>query len=261
MWKEKNIAKWSEFEQDVAKKLYRNWLFRGHSKIEWKLESSLYRLFNDIQFILPRERKFARDQHEEELIRVFREHAPLYLLSYPKKNEKLEWLSIMQHYGTPTRLLDVTFSPYVAAYFALEEGHEDCCVFAIKHKHFTDIDKEHFEGDEYKKNLFKDQRDDKSFFIPFEPEHKTERLVAQQGAFLISSTNYQTYDEILQNYRGYKNYCKKYILKKEIRYEGLRKLKQMNITSATLFPGIDGFSRSLKFQLLDSIKRVKRLYP
>ena len=34
---------------------------------------------------------------------------------------RLEWLALMQHYGTPTRLLDFTRSPYVACYFALEE--------------------------------------------------------------------------------------------------------------------------------------------
>src|SRR3989304_1877564 len=38
---------------------------------------------------------------------------------------------IMQHYGAPTRLLDFTYSVYVAAYFAVEEAEDDCVVWAV----------------------------------------------------------------------------------------------------------------------------------
>ena len=101
----------------------------------------------------------------------------------PDKKDKLEWIALMQHYGTPTRFLDITFSPYVAAFFALEVGQDDCCVFALKHKHFTEIDSEHFKDKNYRDLLFEDQRGEKSFFIPYEPVMKNERIVSQQGAF------------------------------------------------------------------------------
>lgn len=259
IWPTEEIENWNEFESAISKKLYRNWLYRGHSEIDWKLESSLFRLFDDTQAILPGNRKFAKDRHEDELIRVFQSHAHLYVENLPPKKNKLEWLSLMQHYGAPTRLLDMTFSPYVAAFFALEIGQDDCCIFALKHGHFMDIDAEHFKNENYRESIFSDQRREKSFFIPFEPEMKNERLVAQQGAFLVSSTNYETYDTIISNYEFTHSKGVKYILKKSMRYEGLKKLKLMNITSATLFPGIDGFCRSLKTQVLDSIGRIKRL--
>lgn len=263
IWPIKELTSWDEFEDQFSSKLYRNWFFRGHSKIDWSLESSLYRLFKDMKEIIKaskkRNQRFAKDDHEQELIRDFKSQAHLFLNTLPKRNDALEWLSLMQHYGTPTRLLDVTFSPYVAAFFALETGSEDCCVYAIDHGHFTEIDKEHFGNTEYKENVFSDQRGSKSFFFPFEPEMKNERIVAQQGAFLVSSTNYDTYDEIINNYEFDENSCVKYILKKEMRLEGLLKLRLMNITSATLFPGIDGFAQSLRFKVLDSIKRRKRL--
>jgi len=37
----------------------------------------------------------------------------------------------MQHHGAPTRLIDFTWSPYVAAFFALERTLADGVVWAI----------------------------------------------------------------------------------------------------------------------------------
>src|SRR5258708_4434671 len=49
----------------------------------------------------------------------------------PRKNSEIEWLSVMRHHGAPTRLLDFTYSIYVAAYFALETADMDCAVWAV----------------------------------------------------------------------------------------------------------------------------------
>ena len=89
IWPIKEIVNWDEFESAISRKLYRNWLFRGHSEVDWKLESSLFRLFDDTQAILPRNRKFAKDRHEDELIRVFQSHAHLYIENLPPKRNKL----------------------------------------------------------------------------------------------------------------------------------------------------------------------------
>jgi len=40
----------------------------------------------------------------------------------------------MQHHGAPTRLLDFTYSFYIAAYFALEESEKDCAIWALNMK-------------------------------------------------------------------------------------------------------------------------------
>jgi len=262
IWPVVHVNNWTKFEEAVSSKLYREWIFRGHSNLEWKLESSFYRLFIDMQAIFKAARArstiFKKDEHEKALLEQFKSNAHLYLSTLPKRNNNLEWFSLMQHYGTPTRMLDFTFSPYVAAYFAFESGHGDCCIYAIKPSHFTDTDREHFKDPNYKDKLFDDQREDKSFFIAYEPDLKNERIVAQQGLFIVSSTNYETYDTIINQYNFRDSEGVVYILSHKMRYEGIKKLRLMNITAATLFPGIDGFCRSLKYQVLESHLRLRR---
>lgn len=262
-WEEKEISNWGEFENIISGFNYREWLFRGHSDLNWKLESSYYRLSKRIEKIFKDSPKktpnLFRNRHEKQIIANFKAQAHLYLKHLPPLNNDLEWLTIMQHYGTPTRLLDVTFSPYVALFFALEFADDASCVFAIKYKYFKDIDENALDKN-YKNNIFKEQKDEKSFFIAYEPDMKNERVVAQQGAFLISSTNYQTYDQIFEHYEIKSKVGFKIIIAPAFRYEGLKKLRTMNISSASLFPGLEGFCKSLRFQLLDGIRETIRLH-
>lgn len=262
-WEIIRIDSWLQFEKEIEKKLPRDWIYRGHTSVEWNLESSFYRSFINFQEIIRSAKKITRkpnrDEYEEHLIRHFKSNAHFFLQKTPVENDKLEWLTIMQHHGTSGRLLDWTCSPYIGAHFAVESGHNDCCVYALKHRVFTDIDSDHFDDANYKKKAFSDQRGRKSFFFPYEPNLNTERLVAQQGLFLVPSTNYETIDQILSHYDVGDGICIKYILTKSVRFEAIRRLRMMNISAATLFPGIDGFCRSLKYNILETSRRLQRM--
>jgi hypothetical protein len=54
---------------------------------------------------------------ESGLLRRFKRQAHHYISNPPEENDPLEWLALMQHYGAPTRLLDWTYSFFVALYF------------------------------------------------------------------------------------------------------------------------------------------------
>jgi hypothetical protein len=116
------------------------------------------------------------------------------------------------------------------------------------------MDESIFKGFDLKNEVFKNQKGGKSFIIPYQPKMTNERLVAQQGLFLIPSNNYETFDELIGQYDLGGHACKKIIIQKNLRFNGVERLRRMNITSATLLPGIDGFCRALRFQVLESTK-------
>ena len=61
------------------------------------------------------------------ILREFQVKAPLHMdVSRLPVDQKFSWLSEAQHHGIPTRLLDFTYSPFVALYFALRGQPEHC---------------------------------------------------------------------------------------------------------------------------------------
>ncbi|MFZ5910362.1 MAG: FRG domain-containing protein [Chloroflexota bacterium] len=264
-WSEVTISSWNWFDKQLDKHRPREWLFRGHSKSSWELRTSLDRLFDDAQKIIRdatgKDRKFAKKVHEELLIKSFQKNANLYLKFLPDYAKPLEWLAIMQHYGTPTRLLDVTLSPHTATFFALEEGIDDCCVFAFNHAEIKRVNKTILKKDTYKDVQDEIFQSEDRFITVFNPEYGNERLVPQKGLFLVPSQVEESFENLLADYLEFVDdaICIKYVIPAQLRYRGLERLQKMNITAATLFPGIDGFCRSLKYQVLETTQSQKLL--
>ena len=76
-----------------------------------------------------------------------------------------------------------------------------------------------------------------------------QRVVAQSGTFLVTSHLGATIEEILADYPGSGELLVKFVLNTEkLRTQAMASLYSMNITNATLFPGLDGLARSMAYE-------------
>jgi hypothetical protein len=93
--------------------------WRGQVNADWPLYSSLYRRLALTQpRSLPQESNLYR-QEDQILINVHR--WGLHVSPTGGRFSALRQLATLQHYGAPTRLIDVTFNPWIAAWFAVEK--------------------------------------------------------------------------------------------------------------------------------------------
>lgn len=120
-------ATWEALLQQLAG-AGREWLFRGQDNYSWKLATRLER---DLARWPERGTDHARLAAEAEAMNTFVAKAR-HLLSNLPEDDYLGWLSVMQHYGAPTRLLDWTRSPFVACYFACSgNSSEDSAIWML----------------------------------------------------------------------------------------------------------------------------------
>ena len=247
------IDSWSEFV-DIIQGWpgFRNWCFRGQGKADWFLQPSLARHI-EVSKVSPK----AWRLQEERIRRIFERKSHLFLSDRPS-NDELEWLALMQHHGAPTRLLDFTFSPYVAAFFALERAEKDAAIWALNLPLLWQIHDRHFIG--RVDVLRADPRDRHAFrrlYLPNrhafvwqgDPFKMPQRVVAQSGTFLVLSHLGLNVEEILAKYPGEGTLLVKFIVDAaKVRAEAMASLYSMNITQATLFPGLDGLARSMAYE-------------
>ena len=210
--------------------------FRGQAVNSWKLQSNFLRLKNP-----PSEMNF---------IKKFKQSATLLL--DPKPNSLLDWLLIMQHHGMPTRLLDWTESPLVAAYFCVNQHiKKDAALWMLRPVELNKISgvQPEYEYDipsiedsvlqTYTPESLASERISKLLPIAAIFPRNNERMQAQQGVFTISHRNDQVIEEI-----GNKKHIWKYVIPAKYKKKIQKELKILGFGKFQLFPELSSIGDS-----------------
>lgn len=270
------------------------WAFRGQRDPKWSLETSIDRVSKRLIELPTQDGQVNTGQmlldpsgNENRMFEEFRRRAHHFLQSTPADDEVSDWLALMQHYGAPTRMLDWTQSPYVATYFAIEHpSPEDSPGHAIWAVSLDWLRRKSNETLSHRDPFFATaaatdarrharkintllQADMEGEMPSFDVVTSAsnlrvnERQAAQQGLFLFTLSHHIDFKISLLRMMAEPSLVqqpvlRKLILERQVRLDLLRELKRMNITGASLFPGLDGFSRGLKMTLELDVEAWKR---
>lgn len=193
----------------------RMWIYRGQNSVDWPL--------------LP---KIGRPEYgalnQESFFSSFKRRAIEFTSIHP--HDDWDWMVLGQHHGLPTPLLDWTFNPLVAAFFAVfPHQEEDCVVYAMKASRYLDT------------SMFKPQ--DYEGVIRIFPKGVAARIARQGGAF----TYHNPANLALGSLAGKDDKLTRLVISKKYRKEMIYELDRYCINQMTLFPDLDGLAQYMSW--------------
>ena len=229
---------WGAYKDFAASLEPRRNLFRGQ-KDRRRLRTSFHRTGRaDLE-------RFLRED-----VQVLRKHLSArtkHVFNLEMGDEFGAFLNLLQHHGYPTPLLDWTFSPYVAAFFAYRGiSSEEAGKAPVKDKVRIHV----FDQSQWRKDwnqvlllICPDFHLSIGEFLAID----NERMVPQQAASTVTNI-----DDIESYIMSKESAAKKYLtaidLPKRERKHVIRELSYMGITAGSLFPGLDGACEELREQ-------------
>jgi hypothetical protein len=230
--------------QEDLRRFRSPYVFRGSSDAQYPLQTSLHQLGGSFE------------QMEGHLLRNFRKYAHRDIV---ERDTLWHWLSLGQHHGLPTRLVDWTISPLVAAHFATQDIElfgRDGTIWMVNYRRChellpTQLKKELAEegSDFFTVEMLAritptfddlDALAPPPFVVFFEPPSIDDRITNQFALFSLMPDARAELGAWLQDHP---QLWRKIVIPAETKWEVRDKLDQINITERVLFPGLDGLSR------------------
>ncbi|MBP6755276.1 MAG: FRG domain-containing protein [Bacteroidia bacterium] len=226
------LSSWKYFHDYLQEELldYKNYVFRGQRDEHWKLEPSINRHYNKTGIV--------------DFQKLSQKHLDNFKFSLRGRfsnlreiiNDENELWALGQHHGLVTPLLDFTFSPYAAAYFAFFEKDNPNSRYRIVYA--------------ISQNAIEKQIDDQLNVYKPISDHNS-RLLNQSGLFVKFESNLDIETLFKQKFELDEPKHKLIIIRipNTNRDTVLKMLNKMNINHNTLFPDIEGTSIFTNMQL------------
>jgi hypothetical protein len=265
-----DFESYEEFEKHIDSTEYdRHWVFRAQPKGK-KLKTTLERCCS----------KWGIDPAEASKIEkaMVRQFSRLSLddKQLITENDTLFHLSLLRHHGAPVRLLDFSYSRYVAIYFGLELACDSAeqekygfSIWCIQEQELVRMAKKYYaQSQEFSQYVDSRndiaERDDRTFeplyynnnykcVIPESPAMLNQRQHLQQGLFLCpGDVNAPFMDNLLIPFGSQTNIDSIRELRCTLNRDELtnqfRKFFRMNMSRESLFPGLDGIASAMNYQ-------------
>lgn len=223
-----NLYCWEELKEWAEQYQHQGCVFRGQGDSTWTLTTSLARHFLAHDVISNEWRK-----RELKMYHIFRERLINICPGMYEQWEPIDILSLMQHHGTPTRLLDFSYSPWVASYFALIEARGNSAVWVIDTQHLVEMQKIQgfptYSGPSHIEDYKMAEKHSGAAIL--HPSYPHQRLAAQRGCFLVPGQISKKISTDLINS------C--VILSEDLVLDSITKLRGLGIDDEFLFPNLD----------------------
>ena len=218
----------SQFIEWAAQFSDGQYLFRGVSTENYKIEASAYRRLPEIdrnnpskllkinKDLIEKARSLGHDQRDTQQL------------------SDLELLAELQHFGAATCLIDFSRSALVALWFACQQGSQTEAngkVFAVRHDDMVRL--KTVNPDLITKDIdyfLTADENDRYLLYQWQPKLQNNRIIAQQSVFVFSGAQIEAEAE--------------YVIDKNNKQDILTSLDKISgITEANIYPDFDGFAR------------------
>lgn len=204
-------------------------IYRGHSSCGYELKASVGRI------------EGCSDDLEIKLFLEFKKRYRPYTKEFPKTD--IELLFMAQHYGVPTRLLDWTFNPLIALFFAsAPKDNEDGKVYSIQLRKSFGVE----ELEDISISIMKIIKMNGCKYVV--PHYTDIRYYNQKSIFLLTNHPEKKFTfadkEII------------YIIKNEAKARIRKELALLGIDESFVFPTLDNLGKDIMEEYLRKIQRM-----
>lgn len=231
--------------------------YRGHGDADWPLLPHVHR------------DEFPEPIQEHLLAQTFRSHASPLMPNAPKVDEPLEWLYIMQHHGLPTRLLDWTCSPLIAAFFVVWNSDRDGidgCLWQLLPATMNDIINGSTarlgKGDPTLNQIVSNafampakRNAAKTPHLAMNSSHIDQRQMLQQSEFTIHDTR-----DPLHEHERVREFAIKYVVPKSAKLNLRTELRALGVNRHSMFPDLANIALSITDDVRNPVRATVGAY-